>query len=72
MIEDHWLASPIFRLLALLITGYLSYELIPHRWLSYGLGKAAWQMARAAADVLGGRVSVGEGRSVVCGVLSVS
>ena len=57
MIEDHWLASPIFRLLALLITGYLSYELIPHRWLSYGLaigGGCAFSLG-ALASLRGGR-----------------
>ena len=56
MIEDHWLASPIFRLLALVITGYLSYELIPHRWLSFGLaigGGCAFVLG-ALASVLGG------------------
>ena len=57
MIEDHWLASPIFRLLALLITGYLSYELIPHRWLSFGLaigGGCAFSLG-ALASLRGGR-----------------
>ena len=61
MIEDHWLASPIFRLLALLITGYLSYELIPHRWLSYGLaigGGCAFSLG-ALASLRGGRTSSG-------------
>ncbi|MFC2630560.1 MAG: ComEC/Rec2 family competence protein [Porphyromonas sp.] len=61
MIEDHWLASPIFRLLALLITGYLSYELIPHRWLSYGLaigGGCAFSLG-ALASLRGGRALSG-------------
>lgn len=61
VIEDHWLASPIFRLLALLITGYLSYELIPHRWLSYGLaigGGCAFSLG-ALASLRGGRALSG-------------
>lgn len=61
MIEDHWLASPIFRLLALLITGYLSYELIPHRWLSFGLaigGGCAFSLG-ALASLRGGRALSG-------------
>lgn len=61
MIEDHWLASPIFRLLALVITGYLSYELIPHRWLSYGLaigGGCAFSLG-ALASLRGGRALSG-------------
>ena len=61
MIEDHWLASPIFHLLALVITGYLSYELIPHRWLSYGLaigGGCAFSLG-ALASLRGGRVLSG-------------
>ena len=61
MIEDHWLASPIFRLLALLITGYLSYEFIPHRWLSYGLaigGGCAFSLG-ALASLCGGRALSG-------------
>lgn len=61
MIEDHWLASPIFRLLALLITGYLSYELIPHRWLSFGLaigGGCAFSLG-ALASLRGGRMLSG-------------
>ena len=61
MIEDHWLASPIFRLLALVITGYLSYELIPHRWLSYGLaigGGCAFSLG-ALANLRGGRALSG-------------
>ena len=55
-IQDHWLSSPIVRLLALLITGYLSYEIIPHRWLSFGLaigGGCAFVLG-ALASVLGG------------------
>lgn len=59
MIEDHWLASPIFRLLALLITGYLSYELIPHRWLSYGLA-----IGGGCAFSLGALASLREGRAL--------
>ena len=54
-IQDHWLSSPIVRLLALLITGYLSYEIIPHRWLSLGLaigGGCAFVLG-ALASVLG-------------------
>ena len=54
-IQDHWLSSPIVRLLALLITGYLSYEIIPHRWLSFGLaigGGCAFVLG-ALASVLG-------------------
>ncbi len=54
--QDHWLSSPIVRLLALLITGYLSYEIIPHRWLSFGLaigGGCAFVLG-ALASVLGG------------------
>lgn len=61
MIEDHWLASPIFRLLALVITGYLSYELIPHRWLSFGLaigGGCAFSLG-ALASLRGGRALSG-------------
>lgn len=55
-IQDHWLSSPIVRLLALLIAGYLSYEIIPHRWLSFGLaigGGCAFVLG-ALASVLGG------------------
>lgn len=59
MIEDHWLASPIFRLLALLITGYLSYELIPHRWLSFGLA-----IGGGCAFSLGALVSLRGGRAL--------
>ena len=59
MIEDHWLASPIFRLLALLITGYLSYELIPHRWLSFGLA-----IGGGCAFSLGALASLREGRAL--------
>ena len=59
MIEDHWLASPIFRLLALVITGYLSYELIPHRWLSYGLA-----IGGGCAFSLGALVSLRGGRAL--------
>ena len=59
MIEDHWLASPIFRLLALVITGYLSYELIPHRWLSYGLA-----IGGGCAFSLGALASLREGRAL--------
>lgn len=60
MIEDHWLASPIFRLLALVITGYLSYELIPHRWLSFGLaigGGCAFSLGALASLRGGGALS---------------
>lgn len=59
MIEDHWLASPIFRLLALLITGYLSYELIPHRWLSFGLA-----IGGGCAFSLGALASLRRGRAL--------
>ena len=59
MIEDHWLASPIFRLLTLVITGYLSYELIPHRWLSYGLA-----IGGGCAFSLGALASLREGRAL--------
>lgn len=59
MIEDHWLASPIFRLLALLITGYLSFELIPHRWLSFGLA-----IGGGCAFSLGALVSLRGGRAL--------
>ena len=52
-IQDHWLSSPIVRLLALLITGYLSYEIIPHRWLSFGLA-----IGGGCAFVLGALASV--------------
>jgi len=59
VIEDHWLASPIFRLLALLITGYLSYELIPHRWLSFGLA-----IGGGCAFSLGALASLRRGRAL--------
>ena len=52
-IQDHWLSSPVVRLLALLITGYLSYEIIPHRWLSFGLA-----IGGGCAFVLGALASV--------------